>query len=412
MGNQTFCHCNKANESDELNTETEAKKVKSKNMFIAQKVEEWSLNVNENIEKSCSKLPRQTLLENKIRNEKLNEINEKVEGLVSIPLAVNDKNFTFKTDEFDGGIRTEDEEQPCDYKIIPCKETKYVKSKNLENFNQGVDYEEDIPYIYNKPRVSDKKNSFLNQSLQQSGNKDFNLEKNQKQTNVKIEEEDKNFESEKKNDIDSHDNIYTKKKHFNRSGEAIFYKTYDDKSTEGINEIELQNINDNFRQFNTTEPNNENAIELLNENFGTNHVYDDQNMNIQETTKKFQSELSSCINFQNNLNQNAKPERFHHNTKNIDISNDKIVYTDPIYIENESKIELENNYDSIDNISLGKTKMDKSKGNFQHNLVDKETTTAEKEKLDISKHYRQSSNNLSVRAENNLVTSNDSKDTT
>jgi len=363
MGNQTFCHCNKAIESEELNTEAESKKVKSVNGFIAQKVEEWSLNVKEKIEKSCSQQPRQILLENKIRNEKLNEGSDNVEGLASNPIAVDDKNFTFKTDEFNGEINTEDEEQPCDYRIIPCKETNYVKSKNLADFNQGVDYEEDIPYIYNKPKISDKKNSFMNHSLQQVGNMDLNSEKSQKESNIKIHEEEK-FESGKKSEIYSVDNIYTKKKHFNRSGEAIYYKTYDDKSTEGINQIDLQNNYDNFRQFNTTDPNTDKAKEMLNQNLGINTV-EDLNFDLQETSKNFQTELISSINFQNDLNQKSNPKLHNYTINKINNSSDKIIYTDPIYIENESKIELENNYDSIDDhISLSNNKMDKSKSNL------------------------------------------------
>lgn len=423
MGNQQFCNCNKVNSVDELTTEKEENKGKSINTDVEQKVQEWSLNTNGN---KCDDI---TIRLNN-PNEKSNVINEVSKGnpmrgadekklTASQNLKAEDKKFT-------------EQEFPNNNEVIQCRAHNNFRISEFNTFNDDVkndiNFEDEMQYIYTKPKINaDMKSLIISESFNQQLQNidDIDLDKTKPNIEIRIEDDNNIIENEKSyssfindNNLKNYNkelNTTSKKTHFNRSGELIYYKSYDDKFIP-INQIHFDtNIGANIEiPDNKLTEGNEKVDSNIDYNGNNNIVLsspiDDEKTEPNPVSRSYYNTVdqSSFINYQNNLYIKKKPKYF---IKQMNTTEDK-PRSDPIFIQNNTLVEQNEN--PIDSIHNGINTTNSNIENLTQvifnyfYLVKKDLNKHNKKTTDKSNSYKLSKNILSIITEDVIMYSDNS----
>jgi hypothetical protein len=357
MGNQQFCNCNKVNSVDELTTEKGDNKRKRINLYVAQKVDEWSINLNKMEGEKCSDLPL------KCNDGKLSEFKE---GINITPKGgLEEKISMSKKDMNDENIKYTEEEFPINNEFIQYKNENNFRISEFNTFNDDnqndINFEDEIPYIYSKPKLNgDMKSLIISESFNQQLQKIDEIELNKTKPEIRMEHENNIDITNQKcyssfinnNNIANYikeNNISSKRTHFNRSGELIYYKSYDDKyvpinqnnfDTNVGERVELTEGNERVETFQDNKNVNENDIII-------SSPPEEEKSAPNPITKSHYNTIdqSAFANFHNNLYIKKKPKFC---IKKMNTSENKPI-SDPIYIENESIPEQYDIPDSIEN---------------------------------------------------------------
>ena len=401
MGNQNLCNCNKVNNLDELETVDGTKQVKSVSVFVAQKVEDWTLNGKINEEIKTSDRSSQMSVINKIRNERLSEFYQKNEDMNITPT----RNYINKFGNVDAG------DPQNNFEITKSKHNNYDNHNvnSEENFfdNYETTLQDDDLFVNNKPKFNKKKKSVLCESNYQVENyneKDTNrnttecsINKNEEiEKTSKVENNQNNDKDDNNNKIRSNlkNKIFKKKKHFNRSGELIYYRTYDDNLQESKESVKTlkeeikpivdykikENFQDSFEPFEEKEKkqtNPQTSEKKIESNTIVNEPKDNMIEEVSLPTPRpvpintiknnyYSSDLSLYLTDKNKLYQKKKYTSYTNNSQNLNDTKNKLAKTsDPIYIQTESNKDPEEVIDSIDSLLLTEPKLNQGKSSIK-----------------------------------------------